>query len=529
MRHQHSLFLRLGLTLAVLFAISAIVATWFASRATNNAMLEQSRAQLESVLKARAIAIEDQYRTMQMQVANLALNQSIVTALSAFTEGFDQLEEDAKIDGPSKEQIDNDLIKFYETEFVSRFDTNIDAESYIPEEPRHRLAQWIYIVDNPNPVGKKNEAYQPSVKTEYHRAHDRFHGQLNRFLTSFDFYDVFLFDLNARMVYSSRKETDFGTSFYYGPYAESNLGEVVRASLSSDRNEVTTSEVAPYVPSYFDPASFFAAPVYNTTGLIGVAAFQISNERINKIVSDVHGLRKTGETYIVGPDLLMRTDSRFTRDSTILKQTVDTAATRAVMQGESGFTITPDYRGVNVLSQYRPLEIEGLRWGILAEIDQAEVREPASELLLSMVKILLATISFIALVTYLLFRMGVEPPLAAITFMANNIIGGNYSARTAVIGKNEFSLVAQSQNELAESVEQHITELEAALKEVRELKMLIPMCAYCKSIRDDDGYFRTVESYLAGKSNLEFSHTYCEPCLERFFPEEVSPALPDNH
>ena len=521
MRHSHSLFLRLGLTLTLLFAFSTLVATWFASRATNNAMLEQSTAQLESILKARAISVENLYRTMQMQVSNLALNESIITALSAFTTGFDQLSTDAKSVDISPEQIQKDLLEFYNTEFATRTDRTIDAAAYLPDDKGQQLAQWIYLVENPNPVGKKHEAYLPTINTEYHRIHERFHGQLNRFLTSFDFYDVFLFDLNARMVYSSRKETDFGTDFYHGPYADTNLGEVVRASLSSDRNQVITSEVAPYAPSYFAPSSFFAAPVYDNKGLIGVAAFQISNDRINNIVADVHGLRNTGETYIVGADMLMRTDSRFTDDSTILKQVVDTQATRAVIRGESGFTITPDYRGVTVLSQYRPLDIDGLQWGILAEIDETEVEEPAWELLKSMMKILTATVSFIALVTYLLYRMAVEPPLSAITFMAGKIIDGKYSARTPVVGHNEFSLVAQSQNELAQSVEQHITELEAALREVSELKTLIPMCAYCKSIRDDDGYFRTVESYLAGKSNLEFSHTYCDPCLERFFPEET--------
>lgn len=65
----------------------------------------------------------------------------------------------------------------------------------------------------------------------------------------------------------------------------------------------------------------------------------------------------------------------------------------------------------------------------------------------------------------------------------------------------------------------HIAELEQALNEVKELKGLLPICAYCKSIQDSDGYFRTVESYLVGRSNVEFSHCYCEQCQELHFLE----------
>ena len=122
--------------------------------------------------------------------------------------------------------------------------------------------------------------------------------------------------------------------------------------------------------------------------------------------------------------------------------------------------------------------------------------------------------------TYMLFKFGVERPLANITFTAKKIIGGDYAARTPITGKDEFSILAESQNHMAEAVQQHIESLESALKEVRELKGLLPICAYCKSIRDDDGYFRTVESYLVGKSNLEFTHTFCDHCVDIHYAEE---------
>jgi methyl-accepting chemotaxis protein len=520
MQKTNSLFLRLGLTIICLFSASAIIASWFASHVTNDAMIEQSKMHLEAALKSRATTVENHYRVTQKQVANLAADDSIIEAIRSFSEGLDTLQSEFADQGTSADQILTDLTSYYNTEFAARFDRDINAADYLPASETERLAQWIYIVKNPNPVGKKNEAYTPLFETTYQQAHDRYHMRLNRYLKSFDFYDIFLFDRQVRLVYSSRKETDFATDFFRGPYTDSNLGETVRAALSGVRNSVITSDLNTYVPSYDEPASFFAAPVFSKDRLIGAVAFQVSNDRVNRIVADNHGLRSSGETYIVGKDLLMRTDSRFSDKSTILSQEVDTNAARAVMNGETGSTITADYRGVSVLSQYRPLDIEGLEWGMLAEIDEAEVREPAGSLSKRLIAILVATLAAVAALTYMLFKFGVERPLANITFTAKKIIGGDYAARTPITGKDEFSILAESQNHMAEAVQQHIESLESALKEVRELKGLLPICAYCKSIRDDDGYFRTVESYLVGKSNLEFTHTFCDHCVDIHYAEE---------
>ena len=521
MQKSDSLFLRLGVTITCFFALVAIVMCWLASHFTNRAMLDQSKMHLEAALKARATTVEDHYRVTQNQVSNLASTSAIIDATMAFADGFDRLESDLTGLAPAEEQVERELKSYYTSEFASRFDKQIDIADYLPESNTARLSQWIYIVENPNPVGKKNAAYTPAFDFTYQQVHARFHGQLNRYLNSFGFYDIFLFDQSATLVYSSRKETDFATSFNHGPYAKSNLGDTVRLSLAGEPNSVVTSDLRQYAPSYNEPASFFAAPVFNGGQRIGVVAFQISNERINKIVADNHGLRGSGETYIVGEDLLMRTDSRFSDTSTILLQEVDTAAAKAVTNGETGSMITPDYRGVSVLSQYRPLDIAGLSWGMLAEIDESEIQEPASALMRRLLSLLVATLAAVAATTYILFKLGVERPLKNITFTAKKIVAGDYSARTAINSKDEFSVLAQSQNQMAEAVQTHIVELEAATKEVKELKGLLPICAHCKSIRDNDGYFRTVETYLVGKSNLEFTHTYCDHCMSIHYPEDT--------
>jgi hypothetical protein len=59
--------------------------------------------------------------------------------------------------------------------------------------------------------------------------------------------------------------------------------------------------------------------------------------------------------------------------------------------------------------------------------------------------------------------------------------------------------------------------LEQALEEVKALSGLLPICAKCKKIRDDKGYWNQIESYIEEHSNAQFSHGLCEACLEKMY------------
>lgn len=71
------------------------------------------------------------------------------------------------------------------------------------------------------------------------------------------------------------------------------------------------------------------------------------------------------------------------------------------------------------------------------------------------------------------------------------------------------------QQELRNSIEQ----LERALGEVKQLKGLLPICASCKNVRDDQGYWNSIESYVAARSDAEFSHALCPSCVESLYPQ----------
>lgn len=76
--------------------------------------------------------------------------------------------------------------------------------------------------------------------------------------------------------------------------------------------------------------------------------------------------------------------------------------------------------------------------------------------------------------------------------------------------------------ELQEKLARRVEELEDALSEIRRLQGLLPICCYCKKIRDDRNYWKQVEEYITERSEARFTHSICPDCYERFAKPELA-------
>ncbi len=85
---------------------------------------------------------------------------------------------------------------------------------------------------------------------------------------------------------------------------------------------------------------------------------------------------------------------------------------------------------------------------------------------------------------------------------------------SALTLKNEMDCRKEREVELRRSND----ELQRALKEVKVLRGLIPICASCKKIRNDGGFWQQLEEYLGEHSEAEFSHGLCQPCIKKLYP-----------
>lgn len=82
--------------------------------------------------------------------------------------------------------------------------------------------------------------------------------------------------------------------------------------------------------------------------------------------------------------------------------------------------------------------------------------------------------------------------------------------------------------ELQRELAQRVAQLEDALTRVTQLHGLLPMCSYCKSIRDDQDYWHRVETYISEHADVQFSHGVCPECYEKILMPEVRRVLDEN-
>lgn len=407
---------------------------------TENQLKQQAFHQLESLRQVKRQQIEAYFETLHHQALSLAQNPAIGTALLRFDQALSDYPEAL---GNATEQAAwrHELAQYYREQFAAAYrqrqaGTEVAIKPLLQAlDPVAVALQQQFIQANPHPLGDKQALVSPAADTAYGRWHAQYHPFFRDYLERFGYYDLFLIAADdGRVLYSVYKELDFGTRLTTGPYADSGLAEAFRQARAAEQGDaVAFVDFAPYRPSYDQPAAFMAAPIYSDGELQGVLALQMPVGRINAIMQTHVGLGDSGETYLVGDDKRMRTQSRFADSSTILRRTVATASAQAALAGRSGIMTTTDYRGTPVLSAYAPVEVLDRHWAILAEIDRAEALAAVNRLTQLVLGAGIGAIVLIMLVAWLITRgvmrqLGVDP--AKLKAEAQRIAEGDLSADT---------------------------------------------------------------------------------------------------
>ena len=250
-----------------------------------------------------------------------------------------------------------------------------------PDKPRalKKIRQY-YVDENPYPQGEYRGLDDAGDGSEYSAVHYHLHSMSKLFVTERGYYDVFLIGSDGDVFYTVEKEPDYGTNVLTGPWRDSGLAEVYRRAVSGrDDGKVEVSDMAPYGPSKDAPAIFMARVLKDNEGvLLGVIAFQLPTASLLSTMDYTVGMGKTGEAYLVGQDHLMRSDSRFSEETSVLKQLVNTPTVDRALAGGEGVGLVTDYRGVKVFSAYDNLALGEPRWAVMTEIDIEEVTMAAA-------------------------------------------------------------------------------------------------------------------------------------------------------
>ncbi|NVK72199.1 MAG: methyl-accepting chemotaxis protein [Oceanospirillaceae bacterium] len=407
--------------------LPALAVTGVALYISTQAMTEMTYNNLSSLREAKKGAVQDYLRSLVNEVYILGKSPQVQQDLQDINHVFHDVEKDkSRASFSDLMTLKSQLLSYYDTNFKPPLEENSQVQkapsmsSIIGDMSETGIMlQYGYIVKNSHPVGKKDALISSDLGLSYDKVHKRIHPYFSEVQKQFGFYDVFLINQQGEVVYSVFKEADFATSLKTGPYRNSGLAKVFAQANQAGKDQHIFSDFSLYVPSYNTPAGFIAVPLFSAKGeRLGVLAAQFPIDKLNALMAQRAGLGETGETYLVGSDLRMRSDSFLdpTRHSVQAsfqdntgKGLVDTVAVRRALSGETGTDIIEDYNGHSVLSAFTPLSVMGLEWVLVAEMDTAEAMESRQEIVFVVVLLLIVATLLVILAAVVVVRMVTNP------------------------------------------------------------------------------------------------------------------------
>lgn len=181
-----------------------------------------------------------------------------------------------------------------------------------------------------------------------------------------------------------------------------------------------------------------------------LVALEIRQDLIDSMMLEVspqNGLGYSGETYLVGSDYLMRTTSRFISNS-VMNTPVMTLPARLASAGGEGIVLAEDYRGVKVLSSYSNIQVPGLKWSILAEIDYNEATASINTLRNKLILLSLLTALTLFVLTYTISKR-ITRPLVRLRKAAADLGSGNTYAILPVESLDETGELTEAFNQMS--------------------------------------------------------------------------------
>lgn len=181
-------------------------------------------------------------------------------------------------------------------------------------------------------------------------------------------------------------------------------------------------------------------------------------------------------------------------------------------------------------------EFKPWNWYVVFTVDDSVRYDVVYQYLYKYSGVLILVSGLIVLITLFILRKNLLDPLLLLKEKCKNVLDKDVSSDFIVLSrkkdeigelassfiKMEFQLKESRQKELdiAKEREQSIMELKDALSQVKHLKGMLPICANCKKIRDDSGYWQQVEQYVEKNTNAIFSHGLCPECSDELYGKE---------
>lgn len=231
------------------------------------------------------------------------------------------------------------------------------------------------------------------------------------FAKTFGYSELKLVSKDGQVLLSLQRGSDYQQNLGEAAWRDTPLGRVVRAGLDSGRAQIGDLAVS---RAGAEPSQFLVAPILDEGELQLLLVLELPLAELNRVMQARQGLGEAGETYLVGPDGRLRSDSiRFSdlkvaRDDHQPERLPGAAISRA-LEGQQGRLAEAGLNGQAALKAFVPLQLDDQRWALVAEMDQEQAFAPVRALMWQVLLLVALTIASVAVATWRVSRSVMRP------------------------------------------------------------------------------------------------------------------------
>ncbi|MDN6857652.1 methyl-accepting chemotaxis protein [Pseudomonas sp. CAN2814] len=231
------------------------------------------------------------------------------------------------------------------------------------------------------------------------------------FIKTFGYRELRLVAGDGTVVFSLGRGVDYQQSMDAPKWRDTPFGKFIHGALSSGKPSISDLETALDDPQ---PVQWLAAPIKDNGKLQLLLVLELPLTAINEVMQNRQGLGEAGETYLVGGDGSLRSDSaRFTEHHVRRDKEAPVAlpgqAIEKALAGEHGRLAEPGLSNETALKSFVPLNLDGLHWALVAEMDQAQAFAPVRKLMWQILVLGVLTLLGVAAGTWLVSRSVMRP------------------------------------------------------------------------------------------------------------------------
>jgi methyl-accepting chemotaxis protein len=361
---------------------------------------QQRDAAMQAALQTSASAVENFYRTVEIDLRLFAQRSDTAGAVKNMIRTFDQM----------------------------RMGVGDGTKA---------LFQAAYVEGNPNPEAGWELNESGGKAGGYDAQHKKFHPGLRSLLVERGYADLFLISPTGEIIYSAAKRGDFAGNVVTDPaLSGSGLAAVFTAVKDAPAGTTSFADFTSYAPRGNLPTSFMAISVFDEETPMGVLAVAVASSSVGAQLAEVSGLGEGGEALLVGADGLLRVDSQFIDGDDTLVTPINSPVVTAAAAGTPGQGRTTDYRGTPMVVAAQGVSVQGTNWAIVAAQPESTAMAPIIEMRNTMLMVGAVLLALAALGGYLVSR-SISRPLSRLTNTMEDLANGELDLAVEGQGRSD--------------------------------------------------------------------------------------------